>query len=175
MLKVLSFLISAVLLVSVVGCANTTPHRKPYVGYTGDVHLSETAVFVSADVKGQKYRQDGIISPIQAIDGQKISCHWNNGCPPWARVTPGDHEFAIQFSTNYRYSTFSGALLKVKVPNMKPRHVYMTRYTTYGDRVEVHIEDLGEKSDFKLISHYFSPASFIAEHAARMEYYPVEF
>lgn len=91
------------------------------------------------------------------------------------RVTPGDHEFAIQFSTNYRYATYSGALLKVKVPNMKPRHVYMTRYTTSGDRVDVQIEDLGEKPDFKLISHYFSSAEVLDKYPNGIEYYPVEF
>src|SRR5262249_35455025 len=73
-------------------CAGVDP-SIPYVAHPPTVETSQTAVLISMD------RQTGprFLATIRKIDGQDVVCHWDYGCPIWARVAAGDHEVTVRY------------------------------------------------------------------------------
>ncbi len=161
--------------VSMAGCAGPSPRVKPYGATPSEVQLSETAIFVSADVKNPRHRVDALESTIKAIDGRAIQCAWRHGCPPWARVAAGDHEFVVEVNYNYTYAGNRTTLMPVKVANIKPRHIYLTSYETNGNSLTARVEDLGESPNFKMSSCYAASVEFLEQDRRKCIDFPVVF
>ncbi|MFT4170912.1 MAG: hypothetical protein QM639_00010 [Rhodocyclaceae bacterium] len=154
----LTRIFSIVVFVSLSGCAF---HQKPYVMYDGSVPLSNTAVFASFDTTSSTPHD----SRIQTADGKKTSCI-QVGCPYWVRVLPGRHSFDVHYMSHIAMTGHRFADFHVVVPEMKPRHVYVTRYREIGERVSVAVEDLGENPQFGVS---------LGLKGLNNNYYPVEF
>lgn len=151
-----------VVTIAISGCTN--PYIKPYPAHALDLPLRETAIFVSADQK--TWVTAGICS-VLAVDDKKVDCDFDRGCPPWVRVSTGDHEFHLEFKTVNNSRTllgYDGATLHVKAKEMKARHVYMARYTRVGNKIFARVEDLGEDSNFKLKVPYFLSEEYFEKH-----------
>jgi hypothetical protein len=139
-------------LVALGGCG-TSPLVTPHLGVAPGTPSSATAVLISADQRqspDQRYFPP-VLSTLSSVDGKRVNCDWNAGCPVWIRVAPGDHQFGIHYRTDFSYSgkAWSATDLNVEIKAMKPGHVYVTRYTRdpSGKTVSVRIEDLGEKAN----------------------------
>ena len=144
------------------GC---TFHQAPFIAYSEDVPLSETAVFSVMDDKYPTHH----MAQVKAVDGEKTSC-WEVGCPFWVRVLPGQHVFDVYFSSDHTWSMSTSSYkyvdFKIEVADMEPRHVYVVRYERAGENIGYVIEDLGENPDYAL--KLWAPG-------AAQEHFPVEF
>lgn len=129
------------------GCAF---HRTPYKTYEGDPPLSSTSVFSSLDDKAQKF----IEARITHVNGQETSC-FQVGCPYWVRVLPGTNKFTVKYTSNYSMSAglirHSYAILDVEISDMKPGHVYVSRYREQPNRVAIRVEDIGDRPDYGIV------------------------
>jgi hypothetical protein len=138
--------------VVIAGCASGVhPSLVPYVAHPPSLEKSETAVLISMD----RQRVPHFLGTITKIDGQDVSCHWNYGCPIWARLTSGDHEVTVRYQTDLVIAvspTQASTRLKyvdlpIRVHAMKPTHVYVIRYALdeSGKGVSTRVEDMGER------------------------------
>ncbi len=140
-----SYLRAAVVLLvlSVSGCA-TNSYSRPSLGYADSKQsFTDTAIVVCQTSVGTFWR------------AQKFGCTFANvdeinlkGSPPWVRVLPGHHAFGIEA---YGYSRRGYADIGV---DAQPRHVYFVSIegntTVFGGTFRPHVQDLGEKSFYKL-------------------------
>ena len=87
---------STALLFVLAGCG-TSPLVVPHVMHPAGVAPSDTSIFVAADQR----TNEAVMTTLQAMDGVKVNCDWNAGCPVWIRVSPQSHEFTIAYSANH--------------------------------------------------------------------------
>jgi hypothetical protein len=139
--------------------------------HSPEVARTETAIFVSADQR----TSEPVLSTLVAVDGRKVNCDFNAGCPVWARVSAGSHVFTIKYRADFHGVTgvtnsgHKETELEAVVPEMKPRHVYVARYTRSlsDNTVSIRVEDLGENPKFALRFPLFGTPN--------PQYYPAEF
>lgn len=56
--------------------------------------------------------------------------------------------YAANFAWNLQSSGYKFADVDVEVKDMRPRHVYVARYTESAGKVQVTVEDLGENPNY---------------------------
>jgi len=131
-------------LASLAGCQGYPV--APFVVNAADRPAADTAIFVAID------QTTGInsITTVSAVDGQRLACDWNYGCPVWVRVRPGAHQFQVNLQAGY-YGRYQSSLA-IPMTGMLPRHVYVTRYDidTANMKLRYRVEDLGERPDFAI-------------------------
>lgn len=136
--------ITAAVGVALLEACVTNPITTPYDATTSSPK-DKTAVLISMD----RQQTNPILATIVEIDGSKVNCSLNSGCPVWARVTPGNHIFTIHYRTDFHRintSRYKEATLPIKIENMKALHVYAVRYSrSERDEISYVIEDLGER------------------------------
>jgi hypothetical protein len=155
---------------TLVGCG-TSPLVTPHVMHPLEVARADTAIFVSADQR----TSEPVLSTLAAVDGRRVNCDFNAGCPVWVRVPAGSREFTIKYRADFHgvpgltNSGHKETELNATVPQMKPRHVYVARYTRSlsDNTVSIRVEDLGENSKFTLRFPLFGTTN--------PQYYPAEF
>jgi hypothetical protein len=116
--------------------------------YEGDRPLSDTAVF---SARNELLASCPHGATVQMVDSRKTS-RWIY--PMWVRVAPGTHSFVVQ-CTLETYLVANKIVrkyvnLEVKVPDMKPRHVYVARYDLIGGKIKIAADDLGENSYYSI-------------------------
>lgn len=143
---------SVLVLVSALALSSCTSVRlynsQPDKMYEGDHPLSDTAVFSAHD-------ELSAICPgganVRKVDDKETS---RFASPMWVRVTPGTHSFVVECTNsagrraNKLYRKYAD--LEIKIPDMKPRHVYVTRYNEVAQKIEVTTDDLGENSYYSI-------------------------
>ncbi len=144
-------LVAALVAAFISGCASVHPTTVPYVASPPSLPKDQTAVVISMD----RQSTPPFLAVIRSIDGQQVQCHWNYGCPVWARVGPGTHQLWVRYETAMTLTstgTSNTAELKYKdlqvtVPDMKPTHVYVIHYpwTSGIGSVSAQVTDLGER------------------------------
>ena len=131
------------------GCSSM--HEAPLVAYSTQVALADTAIFSSFDELSAATNDSHVL----LVDEKKLSAY-DDGNPYWVRVLPGDHKFRVRYAVNQRLgdgSASAWAFLDIDVDDMKPRHVYVTRYAESDGRVRMHVEDLGELTSYSISPH----------------------
>jgi len=127
-----------------------TFHQTPYITYEENVDIAETAVFSALDETSTHYNDTRVFG----VDGVQPSCA-QVGCPYWVRVIPGKHVFHVRYTSdphwNYMSSGFNYANLEVVLEDMKPRHVYVMRFSRNGDEIGYRVEDLGENPEYGIM------------------------
>jgi len=162
--------LAPLIVATLLSACGTSPMVTPLAMHAPGLAQSESSIFVSVDQR----TNEPVLSTLLAVDDRPVECHFNAGCPVWTRVSAQGHEFSILYRANF-YGlpgvTTSGheeAVLKVKVDEMKPRHVYVARYFREHstNNVSVRVEDLGENPKFALRVPLFgtsNPSYFPAE------------
>lgn len=132
------------------GCAaGPHPSLTPYAAHPPSMEKKDTTVLIAMDRQGTPH----FLATVRKIDGQDVACHWNYGCPLWARLSPGDHRFVIRYQSDLAVlsspSQTSSQLkfvdLEVAVNDMRPTHVYVVRYLRANGAVSPTVEDMGER------------------------------
>ena len=146
-------ILTASIALALSGCATDSPLTTPYSADGASGRLADTAVFIAIEQHNSSDQRlsKPVISTIQKIDGREVRCDWNAGCPVWARVGAGHHTFTVRYRADFSYSgkRWLEGTMEVEVPDMKPRHVYLLRYSHDASSMKVwaRTEDLGESSN----------------------------
>lgn len=143
-------LVAATAAVSCLTACGSNPIVTPYDAHPPAVAKSETTVLISMD----RQASPPILATIVKIDSKDVACDWNAGCPVWARLAPGDHEFVIRFRTDFygvpgaTNSGFKVAELPVRIPAMQATHVYVLRYSRVAssNSIAARVEDMGARA-----------------------------
>ena len=123
-----------------------------YKTYKDKQPLADTAILITEDDTNPAF----IGSSIASVDGQKVGGFWSASIFA-VRVLPGTHKFFIMAMWDKRGSMLSGPMsykangFEMEVPDMKPLHVYVTRWRVTDDRIEVSVEDLGERPEYRTV------------------------
>lgn len=135
-------IVMAVLMV-LTGCASNQPDRM----YDGEHPLADTAVLSALD--DISHASVCTVATVQKVDEKTTS---RGIFPGWVRVLPGPHSFVIHCSYDFSMVglviNFKRVRLTFTVEDMKPKHVYVARYSKYAEAVEVAVEDLGENPSY---------------------------
>ena len=155
-------ILGIIFLLTLGGCAF---HQSPYLTYSEKLNLNETAVFSSLDDKAVTFNE----SRIHLVDGTKTSCV-QVGCPYWVRVKPGKHTFKVVYTSNHSWdlnsSGYSVSNLEITVDDMKPKHVYVMRFSEKEGKLSYFVEDLGENPEYGIT---------LGLKGVNEKYYPVKF
>jgi hypothetical protein len=126
--------------------------RDAYMTYEDKKHpLADTAILISEDDRNPAF----IGSNIAAVDGKTVGSFWSANIYA-ARMLPGTHKFLILAMWDKRGSMLGGPM-SYKTDgyeldlDMKPLHVYVTRWRLVNDKVEVTVEDLGERPEYRTV------------------------
>jgi hypothetical protein len=126
--------------------------RDAYSTYTDKEHpLADTAILISEDDRNPAF----IGSNIAAVDGKTVGSFWSANIYA-VRVLPGPHKFLILAMWDKRGSMLSGPMSYKSEGyeldlDMKPLHVYVTRWRLVDGKVEVAVEDLGERPEYRTV------------------------
>ena len=160
-MKITNTTLTVICALTMAGCSF---HKSPYPMYEGSVTLSKTAVFSAFDTAQTKFFD----ARITHVDGKETSCALA-GCPYWVRVLPGDHTFRIVYKFNFGMNAGIignlAATTTLDLQDMKPLHVYETKYEEAGTKVYFRVKDLGANPSYGLtignaLSKEFSSVKF---------------
>ena len=120
--------------------------------YKNKVPLADTAIFITEDDQNSAF----IGSSIALVDGKSVGSFWLASVYA-VRVLPGTHKFTVLAMFDKRGSMLNGPMtymsqgFEFEVADMKPLHVYVTRWKLADGVVTATIEDLGERPDYKTV------------------------
>lgn len=140
----------------------------------GDTPLANTTVFSVVDDKPDTAKKSGDVATIQVVDEQETP---RSFFPVWVRVRPGHHNFVVRYSSDASVIVGIGGPgtfiadskrvdIPITVPDMKPLHVYVTRFRKSGDTIRVEVEDLGERPNYGI---------YVGKAGVNREFHPVGF